>query len=223
MRERTERRRSARGYVIRWPSAWRGGYLPRNWQLGRELHPVGNTSRCWTRAGGSRDSTHGRSRLFLGIDVGTQGARWWPLMRWQHGRPGRTPLRPARDRGLRPPCQQDTEDCGKPPATCLSQVVADLARRGAMRSDIAAAAVTSTSGTVVLLDAAAGHQAAVMYNDRRSAQEVAEIDAVSQRFQEKVGYRFNASYALPRLVWLKRHEPQAWDRARYVAHAATSW
>lgn len=117
--------------------------------------------------------------------------------------------------------EQEPEEWWAAVRACLRAVVAQLRAEGRSPSEIVAGAVDSTSGTVVSLDAHGRPvRPALMYNDRRAQAEADEINAASEPFDRKVGYRFNSSFALAKLLWLVRHEPQHWARTHWVAHAA---
>ncbi len=164
-----------------------------------------------------------KRQLAMGVDVGTQGARI--VVADASGSVVVQAVRPFAQVALPnlPPghIEQDPRDWWSAVRECLASVLADLDRQGLRAEDIAAASVDSTSGTVVLLDETGEPlRPAVMYNDRRAQAEADEVNAAAGSFGGKVGYRFNSSFALPRLLWLARHEPALWERARHAAHAA---
>ncbi len=75
--------------------------------------------------------------------------------------------------------------------------------------------MTSTSGTVIPLDAAFQPVApALMYSDRRAAEAAAEIDA---RFPE---LGVNVSWGLPKIVWFEREHPELAERIHAWRHPA---
>jgi len=78
-----------------------------------------------------------------------------------------------------------------------------------------ALAVTSTSGTVVLLDARDRPlRPALMYSDRRAVAEAEHLNATlgSDAVQP--------SDPPAKLLWVRRHDPESWARTARVAHAA---
>ncbi|NQT54383.1 FGGY-family carbohydrate kinase, partial [bacterium] len=82
-------------------------------------------------------------------------------------------------------------------------------------------AVTSTSGTILLVDAAGEPIGpALMYNDGRAAAEAAEVNDAGADLTARLGYRFSASFGLPKLLWLARHQPERLDRAARICHPA---
>jgi xylulokinase len=169
-------------------------------------------------------------RIFLGLDVGTQGARALVCRAPDAGDGS-----PARDKGQVlaqasrpfPPgtvvadlpdgyAEQAPAGWWQAAAECLRRVVARVPP-GAIH----ALSVTSTSGTLCLLDA--GGQPlipALMYNDARAREEAAEVQAAGAALAGRLGYRFNPSFALAKLLWLARRCPEVLERTCYVAHAA---
>jgi len=87
--------------------------------------------------------------------------------------------------------------------------------------EIAGVCVDGTSGTIVALDAAnRPTRAAIMYNDARSAAEGTELTSAGGDHCAKLGYRFDASFALAKILWIARHEPEVWRRTARVVHQA---
>ncbi|MDQ2633148.1 MAG: autoinducer-2 kinase [Pseudomonadota bacterium] len=86
--------------------------------------------------------------------------------------------------------------------------------------DIAAISATSMREGIVLYDEAGKEVWAVANVDSRSSAEVAELKARSadfeRRFYEISGETF-ALGALPRLNWLRRHQPETFARARTLS------
>ena len=137
--------------------------------------------------------------VFVGIDLGTQGARALAVTRdgAVAGR-GEAPLR-SRRHGERH--EQD-------PRTWWDAVAA--ACRGALREiaaeRIGAAATCATSGTVLLVDAYGEPlTAALMYDDARAAAQARRIGMAT-------------SWGLPKLLWLLEHEPAARRPGARLAH-----
>ena len=154
----------------------------------------------------------------LGIDVGTQGAR--ALVCDPRGRV----LAHAEERfssASVPPLpsgwfEQDPADWWKTTVRCLRRVARLMREAGASVAGIAGISVTSTSGTVCAVDdRGVSLGRALMYNDQRAVAEAAEVNRVGAALREKMGYRFLASWALPKLLWLKRHSPEQFEAARY--------
>lgn len=163
------------------------------------------------------------ARLALGIDVGTHGAR--AVVADTEG----TVVAQAEAAFTRIAIEglpegwfeQDPADWWAATRACLRQVSAQLREAGREPDEIAAASVDSTSGTVVLT---AGDgtplRHALMYGDRRARVEADACNDAANAFLDAAGYRFNSSYSLPKLLWLRTHEPDVWRAAAHVLHAA---
>jgi len=141
-------------------------------------------------------------RLVLGLDIGTQGARAvvtdfaGEIAAAQSvsfsslnvsGIPGHKEQRPS-----------DWWDAAKSAVcACMGQIDA---------SRVEAIAIDGTSGTVVPLDGENNPIGnALMYNDARSGAEAEEVRKKGGAMEEKLGYVFNSSYALPKILWLLNH------------------
>jgi sugar (pentulose or hexulose) kinase len=156
--------------------------------------------------------------LVLGLDVGTQGVRAVACDQTGEVLARAAASFPQEAASSLPPGHAEQAPLAWWEATisCLRQVTAALAGQ-----PLAALAVTSTSGTVCLLDGEGQPLLpALMYNDARSVAEAEEVQSVGGDLAAKLGYRFNASFALAKLLWLKRNRPGIFDSARYLAHAA---
>ena len=59
---------------------------------------------------------------------------------------------------------------------------------------------------------------AILWNDGRTAAECAEIEERIgfERLVELTGNRALAGFTAPKLLWVRRHEPHVWSRARHV-------
>ena len=80
-------------------------------------------------------------------------------------------------------------------------------------------AVDGTSGTIVPLSKAyAPLRAGIMYNDPRAKPEADTVHQAGKALEEKLGYRFGSSFALPRVLWLKDHEPEVYEKAAVILH-----
>lgn len=59
-----------------------------------------------------------------------------------------------------------------------------------------------------------------MYDDRRADAEAELANEAGAELIGRLGYRFRASFGLPKVLWLARNEPARWQACRHVAHAA---
>ncbi|MHB1293584.1 MAG: FGGY-family carbohydrate kinase [Anaerolineae bacterium] len=154
----------------------------------------------------------------LGIDVGTQGAR--AIIADLQGCVNAEAARAFPAEALAAPApghfEQQPTAWREAVLQAIGEAVAQFTAAGQAAEDIRALAVTSTSGTLCLVDAAGEPLgAAMMYSDARSSGEAAEVQAAGAALGEKLGVRFGASYALCKVRWVQRHEPERLARARW--------
>jgi sugar (pentulose or hexulose) kinase len=135
--------------------------------------------------------------LWVGIDLGTQGVR--AVLVDGAGAvlgSGSAPLESDVRTGERH--EQDPADWWR--ATCIATRAALAARGGRA---VGGVSIDSTSGTLVVQDAQ-GHAAgpALMYDDRRAAAEAVRAQDEGADLWTALGYRMQASWALPKVTWL---------------------
>jgi xylulokinase len=100
-----------------------------------------------------------------------------------------------------------------------SAIRAALAGAGAAGSDVEAVGLTGQMHGAVLLDAAgAVLRPAILWNDQRTAAECDEIrDAVGlERLIAISGNDALTGFTAPKLLWVRRHEPEVWARVAHV-------
>lgn len=138
--------------------------------------------------------------LSAGVDVGTQSVRMALLE--EDGRvaaTGSSPLSSTVSGGERH--EQSPESWWQ--ALCEASQQATGAVRGRAVSGLA---ICSTSGTVLLADAAGEPLTpALMYDDSRATREARLAQEAGEEVWSASGYRMSGSFALPRLLWLLRH------------------
>ena len=143
--------------------------------------------------------------LFLGIDVGTSGAR--VILVTPDGRvvaEGAQPLESIRQPGIH---EQDPEMWW----TAVAQLIRGLAIDAAA---IQSVAVTSTSGSLVLTDENGNPvRNAILYDDARAA-------SVLEPFREAGCDDVNASWSLAKAVWVRGFESTVWRRVVHLLHPA---
>ena len=151
--------------------------------------------------------------LFLGIDLGTGGVR--AIAVTESGSVAAATsvafdaeaLAPQQGRHEQPPEMWWTAVCRATKATIDKLNTKDQQR-------LTAVAVDGTSGTLVVIDKAGKpSRPAMMYNDPRSGSEAASLNTAAGDFCDKLGYQFNASFALTKIAWLRSHEPAVFDEA----------
>ncbi len=161
------------------------------------------------------------ANLVMGIDVGTQGVRVLVVDAW--GKPHASAslaLSPA-STDLPPGWhEQKPESWWMGVKICISETIAELKEKGAHAEDIIALSVDSTSGTIVPIDkiGRALHPA-LMYNDSRSSSVLPRVRQAGVNLEEKLGYAFKSSFALPKIVWLRQNEPTLFERSARFIHA----
>jgi len=150
------------------------------------------------------------TEVLVGIDVGTTGVKALAVSpdgdmvaQATHGYPLSTP-QPGRS-------EQDPEDWWHAAEAALAEVsrgreVAGVGLSGQMH------------GLVVLDDADSVIRPAILWNDQRTGAECAEIEARVglSRLIELTGNRALTGFTAPKLLWLRRHEPEAFARIRHV-------
>jgi len=154
---------------------------------------------------------------FLGIDIGTQGARVVLVSATGELVDSAEEVFPLGDtsRQEQPPLQW-WEVC----RTLLTSLAASASKSIDLRS-VKAVAVTSTSGTVIPLDMQmAPLHNAIMYSDPRSADEGKLCRSLALQFSADGYTGFNASSGLSKMVWFTRAYPEAANRIRHWVHAA---
>ena len=159
-------------------------------------------------------------KILLGVDVGTQGVR--VLAAAAEGQ-----VLARAFKRFKPPSQpnptlheQDARLWWQAAAGCLREVMDALGRAGASAKAVAAICVDSTSGTILPISKAGEPLAhAIMYNDGRAVAEAEEINQAAQAHCAAHGYRFSASYALAKILWLKRRQPDVFNAAWKIIHA----
>lgn len=151
--------------------------------------------------------------MYLGIDLGTSELKAVLL------EPGkgvcaeaRAPLRLSHPHPL-----WSEQDPGEWVAA-LEAALGQLAREAPVL--LAATRAIGLSGQMhgaVLLDAADRPlRPAILWNDGRSAAECAELEAGMPEFRTLTGNRVMPGFTAPKLLWVRRHEPETFARLRHV-------
>jgi xylulokinase len=149
-----------------------------------------------------------RDQVFVGIDVGTTGVKAVALA------PGGEVLAVAEEEyalSLPRPgwAEQDPEDWWRASERALAALGVEPASIG----------LTGQMHGLVLLDAADEVlRPAILWNDQRTGAECEEIERLvgRDRLLELTGNRALAGFTAPKLLWVRRHEPDVWQRVRHV-------
>ena len=156
--------------------------------------------------------------LFMGIDVGTQGVRC--VVSDECGQiaaarsvPFET-LNIAQREGWYEQSPQDW-------ARAAEQAILGCTCQLANPQDIQSISIDGTSGTIVSLDADMRPLTdGIMYNDPRAKAQAARIHETMGHIEAKLGYRFGASFSLPRILWIRDEWPEIYEKTRVFAHQA---
>ncbi len=145
--------------------------------------------------------------LVLGIDVGTQGVR--AIVTDMHGKVWAThsiafpALNIAKVEHWK---EQAPEEWWETAVRVIQKSVAQLKENGRQAAEIAAVSVDATSGTMLALDANNDPiSPGLMYNDPRAKEEAERVRQHAVGLEKQLGYKVNASFGLPKALWLKEH------------------
>jgi xylulokinase len=98
----------------------------------------------------------------------------------------------------------------------IRAALAEMASRGLAPELLTALSVTSTSGTLCLIDAnGQAVRPAIMYSDTRSSVVAEAVQSAGADWAAKVGTGLSASFALTKLYWLQQQAPAELDQARW--------
>lgn len=138
--------------------------------------------------------------VYLGIDAGTQSLRVMAVT--PDGEVAAVASRPLSSRRDGRRHEQDPAQWWRAAAECLREVTSTL---GAA-IEIIGVAVDATSGTILLTDEQGrALTPGLMYDDGRAFAEAIEVNEKGAALWEELSYRVQASWALPKLLWLLRH------------------
>lgn len=154
----------------------------------------------------------------MGIDVGTQGARALVTdLRGQVAADASSPFPASALAAPRPGYfEQDPRHWREALFDAVAQAVSRFVADGHAAQDIAALSVTSTSGTMCLVDTRGEPVGpAIMYSDARSSSVAEQVQSAGAAIADKLGSRFNASFGLSKLYWVRANEPERLAQARW--------
>jgi xylulokinase len=145
----------------------------------------------------------------VGLDVGTTGVKAIAiseagdvLARAEHEYPLTSP-RPGW-------AEQNPEDWWRASEAALAEVGANHAAAIGLSGQMHGLVALDTAGRVL--------RPAILWNDQRTAAEVAEIEEVLglERLIALTGNRALTGFTAPKLLWLRRHEPEVFGRIAHV-------
>ena len=158
-----------------------------------------------------------KAPFFLGIDIGTQGAR--VILIDQTGQVAGSAEQSFPLSALSRQ-QQSPADWWEACLQSLTRLLSSVKGRISLH-DITAVSVTSTSGTIIPLDIEKQplHDA-IMYSDSRSAQEAVLCRELALSYNSQGYTAFNASSGLPKMLWFINRFPDKAERLDSFIHAA---
>lgn len=159
--------------------------------------------------------------LFIGLDVGTQGVRALAVDPTGEVHAAAQAPFPGRAGNLPPGwVENDPQDWWKATKSCLQALVTGLKTAGFSPDQVLTLAVDSTSGTILPVDRRGFPlHPALMYNDSRSASCLEDVRTAGEALEKKLGYAFNSSFALPKILWLCRNDPALLGKTACFIHA----
>jgi len=158
--------------------------------------------------------------LFMGIDIGTQGARTVVIDTSGKIAANQSVAFSSINAAVLPDhYEQDADDWWRAASQTISSCVHQLKDRGYQVCDILSICVDGTSGTIVPLDHTYRPLCnAFMYNDMRAKKQAETIHFFLQNTEKKLGYRFNASFALPRILYIRENMPEIYEKTAVFSH-----
>lgn len=156
----------------------------------------------------------------LGLDVGTQGVRGIVADAagtvWADCSESFASMNVHTNPSYR---EQRPDDWWDKTRQVIASCVAAIGEKGYRSGDIVSMAVCGTSGTVLLADKKGNALTnGIMYNDARSKEQAGMISVFAAEHEEAHGYKFNSSYALPKIAWLKQNMPGQYNKAACCIH-----
>jgi len=154
-------------------------------------------------------------RLFLGIDVSTTGAK--ALLIDEKGAVVATVTTPLTLQTPKPLWSE--QDPGEWWAGTVTSTRRALAEAGAKADEVAAVGLTGQMHGLVLLDADRKVlRPAILWNDQRTGPECEEIHrrVGTAELIREVGNIALTGFTAPKILWVRKHEPEVYRRARLV-------
>ncbi|MDO5323077.1 MAG: FGGY family carbohydrate kinase [Clostridia bacterium] len=156
--------------------------------------------------------------LFMGIDVGTQGVRC--VVSDAQGGVAAAHSVPFETLNI----SEHPLWYEQSPAAWVNAAETAIRACTAQISDpdsIIAISIDGTSGTIVPLDAEMQPLTnGIMYNDPRAKDQAARIHGAMGHIERKLGYKFGASFSLPRVLWVHDELPEIYEKTYIFAHQA---
>lgn len=156
--------------------------------------------------------------LVLGIDLGTQGVRAMvATLEGEVVAEEKESIEFSLQEGRR--FEQNPREWWEKTKRCVTKVLVLLDAFGYPRESLRALSVTSTSGTVIPVDASGEPlMNALMYNDSRAQEEACLVNKMARDFTERLGYSFDPSFALCKVLWVQRNLPKVFEKTAMFLH-----
>ena len=158
--------------------------------------------------------------IVLGMDIGTQGARVIACDISGNIKSSKSvPFKSLDVSQIEQHREQAAEDWWLAAKEAVCSVIADLKQQGISSDAVKSVSVDGTSGTILPIDRLnTPLQNALMYNDSRAYAQTETIKARARDFENKMGYTFNSSFALPKILWIKENLPGIYEKAKRFVH-----
>jgi xylulokinase len=158
--------------------------------------------------------------LFMGIDIGTQGVRVIAAdERGSVAAGSSVPFETLNVSEINDQYEQIPEVWWRSAKQAIKAVMQELKTKGFQPFEIRAVSVDGTSGTILALDE--NHRPltnGIMYNDMRAKAETETVRKVSSAHEHRAGFRYNASFALPKALWLMKNRTPVYEKAKRIIH-----
>ncbi len=156
----------------------------------------------------------GPGDLLLGVDVGTSGLKAVLL-----DGVGHTVDEATTTYAVRSPQPGWTEQDPETWWSALRAALGELWSRGRSGMDVGAVGLTGQMHSLVVLDGRGDVLCpAILWSDQRTGAECDEIDAIvgRERLLERTGNLALAGFTAPKILWVRRHWPEAYERAAHL-------
>ncbi|WP_406616532.1 FGGY-family carbohydrate kinase [Candidatus Caldatribacterium sp.] len=156
--------------------------------------------------------------LVLGIDLGTQGVRAMiATLKGEVVAEEKEPIEFSLQEERR--FEQDPMEWWEKTKRCITKALTLLDSLGYSRESLRALSVTSTSGTIIPVDTLGTPlMNALMYNDSRAQEEASFVNEVAHDFTKRLGYCFDPSFALCKVLWIRQNLPEVFDKTALFLH-----
>jgi len=107
-------------------------------------------------------------------------------------------------------------DCTK---KALKKSINTFIKKDLEINNIKSICIDGTSGTIIPIDNKNEPlMNAIMYKDGRSYIQAEKINDVAVEITEKLGYKFNSSFALNKILWVLENKPEIYKKTKFFLH-----